>query len=175
MSQKVELYPFKHQTDKTTGWLSQWYDAPFKDDQDESVYVSTEQYMMIKKAILFGDKEMEMKMRLNRDPKALQKLGRQVQGFQQDVWDKHKETIVEHGNYLKFSQNPLLKQKLLDTGDTLLVETFPHDRIWACGLASTHPDFPFPERWPGSNLLGKALMNVRTRLHQEEAIRKTQL
>lgn len=53
---------------------------------------------------------------------------------------------------------------LLGTGGRVLVEASPVDRIWGTGLAADHPHSTSPEHWPGLNLLGFALMEVRQRL-----------
>jgi hypothetical protein len=52
---------------------------------------------------------------------------------------------------------------------TLLVEASPDDKVWGIGIAEDHPDAPHPERWPGTNLLGKALTRVREELLAEAA------
>lgn len=44
-------------------------------------------------------------------------LGRGVSGYDQDVWDQHKSRIVAQGNYAKFTQNEMMGQRLLDTGE----------------------------------------------------------
>ncbi len=49
-------------------------------------------------------------------------------------------------------------------GDRILVEASPVDKIWGIGLAADHTDAMFPEKWPGLNLLGIALMEVRSRI-----------
>lgn len=53
---------------------------------------------------------------------------------------------------------------MLGTGSRVLAEASPVDRIWGTGLAADHPRSTSPEHWPGLNLLGFALMEVRQRL-----------
>ena len=61
----------------------------------------------------------------------------------------------------KFSQNADLKAFILATGDKIIVEASPVDRIWGVGLAPDNPYAWQPEKWQGRNLLGFALMEVR--------------
>ena len=72
--------------------------------------------------------------------------------------------IVVAGNLAKFEQNVALERYLLGTGDAVLVEASPRDRIWGIGMGASNPDAQNPERWRGGNLLGFALMEVRARL-----------
>ena len=70
--------------------------------------------------------------------------------------------VVERGNLLKFTQNEHLKKILLGTGERILVEASPTDRIWGIGFNSK--DAPGnKDKW-GENKLGKALMRVREQL-----------
>ena len=75
--------------------------------------------------------------------------------------------IVVRGNAAKFDQQPSLKAFLLGTGDAVLVEASPVDKIWGIGLAENHSDARNPSEWPGLNLLGFALMTVRDELRTE--------
>ena len=68
------------------------------------------------------------------------------------------------GNLLKFSQSSELERILLDTGDAILVEASPYDRIWGIGMKEDHRNATKPELWKGQNLLGRALMDVRAML-----------
>jgi ribA/ribD-fused uncharacterized protein len=61
----------------------------------------------------------------------------------------------------KFSQNQALKDYLLATGDAILVEAAPRDRLWGIGMGENNPDVADQKKWKGRNLLGKALMQVR--------------
>jgi ribA/ribD-fused uncharacterized protein len=46
----------------------------------------------------------------------------------------------------------------------VLVEASPVDSVWGIGLAADDEQAASPDRWPGLNLLGFALMEVRSRL-----------
>jgi ribA/ribD-fused uncharacterized protein len=94
-------------------------------------------------------------------------LGREVKNFNIEVWKKHADQVVEDANYLKFSQNEDLREVLLSTGDKILVEASPDDKIWGIGFNSEDAEGRESE-W-GNNGLGKALMKVRERLRKELA------
>lgn len=68
------------------------------------------------------------------------------------------------GNLAKFSQHADLRDFLVRTGSRVLVEASPYDQVWGIGLAADHEHSASPERWPGLNLLGFALMEVRKQL-----------
>ena len=64
----------------------------------------------------------------------------------------------------KSSQNPELKQPILATGDRILAEASPLDRVWGIGLHGTDPRAQDRSQWQGSSLLGSILMRVRAEL-----------
>lgn len=139
--------------------FSQWYPAPFV--EDAITYPTAEHYMMAKKAELFGDTAMREQILQQKHPNQAKALGRRVQAFDEEVWNAHKLEIVQQANLLKFGQHPLLKSYLLQTGNRVLVEASPYDKVWGIGLAQDHPDAERPQHWRGENLLGFALMRVR--------------
>jgi len=61
-------------------------------------------------------------------------------------------------------QHPQLQDFLAGTGSRVLVEASPQDRVWGIGLTAGDERAGSPERWPGLNLLGFALMEVRHQL-----------
>ena len=146
----------------TKSCLSQWWMEDFYTMVDSYLYM--EQYMMAGKAQLFGDEERRKEILACSDPKQIKALGRKVRGFDQVVWDKFKYAIVLNGNWCKFSQNRELREFLLSTGDSFLVEASPYDRIWGIQLSADTPEAQNPFRWRGENLLGFALMEVRDEL-----------
>jgi len=148
------------------GPLGQWDASPFTVDGVK--YSNGEQYMMAGKARLFGDKEVECKIMSTSEGRKLKKLGRQVKGFDEATWIKHRYDIVLKGNMAKFSQNEALKEMLLESGSSILVEASPFDQIWGIGLDEQQAKATPPNQWPGMNLLGKVLMEVRETLRKEE-------
>ena len=123
-----------------------------------------EQYMMYMKAVLFADFDTAARI-LNEDkPKRQQLLGREVINFDQNVWDGYKLDIVRRANYLKFSQHQDLQDRLMATGNRILVEASPYDLVWGVGLRSKNNKILDNTNWRGQNLQGKALMSVRKML-----------
>ena len=55
-----------------------------------------------------------------------------------------------------------LKAKLLATGEKILVEASPYDKIWGIGFNKSNA-LVNKSKW-GQNLLGKVLMEVRNKL-----------
>lgn len=147
------------------GFMSQWFQSKFTVDAQE--FTTAEQYMMYRKALLFNDSGVAAKILDTKSPRTVKSLGRQVQGFRESVWKDHREQIVYDGNYAKFSQSEMLKKLLLDTGESILAEASPYDMIWGIGLDPKHKNAKNPVAWPGKNLLGNALMAVRSAIRQE--------
>ncbi|MFI6042665.1 NADAR family protein [Nocardia sp. NPDC051321] len=142
--------------------LSQWWPALFVVDGTE--FASAEHYMMWGKAQLFGDAENAERVLAAPTPKDAKRLGREVRGFDGNLWSEHRYDVVVRGNVAKFGQHAQLREYLLGTGDRVLVEASPADRIWGIGLAADSPKAEDPARWPGLNLLGFALMDARAEL-----------
>lgn len=147
------------------GIYSQWHKSKMTIDGVE--YSSCEQYMMHQKAIVFSDFYIASQILLTDDPKEQKALGRKIQGFNKDIWDSVCLSIVFKGNLAKFSQNESLKADLLSTGNRIMVEASPLDKIWGIGIAEDHPDVESPESWRGLNLLGSALNLVKQELNKK--------
>lgn len=147
------------------GCLSQWWPSPFTVDGVE--YPTAEHYMMAEKAWLFSDPDAESAVRSARHPKQAKDAGREVRGFDEAVWERERYRIVVRGNHAKFSQDTRIRDYLLASGSRVLVEASPHDRIWGIGVAADDERAQDPGEWHGRNLLGFALMEVRSRIAHE--------
>ncbi len=144
------------------GCLSQWWPAPFT--VDGRAYATAEHWMMWHKAMLFGDAEIAGRVLAAAHPRQAKSLGRQVRGFDEATWTARRYETVVAGSVAKFGQHEELTRFLLGTGDRVLVEASPVDRIWGIGLAADDPRAADPARWRGDNLLGFALMDARDAL-----------
>lgn len=85
------------------------------------------------------------------DPSKSKREGRRLVDLRSD-WDDIKDKVMYEIVMAKFIQNPNLADKLLDTGDKMLVEGNGwNDRYWGMDYGCT----------VGRNQLGKTLMAVR--------------
>lgn len=128
------------------------------------LFATTEQAFMWEKAVFFNDHESASKILREENPAKAKKLGREVKNFDDSKWSKVCYEIMYLINYEKYFQNTRLKNILLNTGDKQLIEANPRDFRWSCGLEANDPNIENEEDWPGENLLGKVLMQIRQEL-----------
>lgn len=143
----------------TASCCSQWYSASFV--VDGQYYRTAEHFMMAEKAALFGDRATRERVLHAPNPGAAKALGRKVRGFDEAIWLDQRFSVVMRANEAKFAQNPELGIFLKQTGTRVIAEASPVDRIWGIGLAQDDESANNPNLWPGLNLLGFALMQVR--------------
>ena len=157
------FYGHAAESDGPGPWvLSQWWPAGF--EAEGHTYRTAEHYMMERKARLFGDDESAELVLAAGSPAEAKRLGRAVRGFDSERWRRERASIVQRGNAAKFGQDQVLAGYLRSTGDAVLVEASPDDRVWGVGRALDDPAAADPRRWDGENLLGFALMRVRESL-----------
>lgn len=170
---------------------------PAKFEYKDLTFISNEQFMMYSKAKNFKDEvSAEKILKLNQtliakdfiDGKitreqivnnkdwadewnklmmSVKKLGRGVQNYDDTLWTNKREKIVLFGARLKFTQNEDLKQVLLNTGNNFMIEASKYDKIWGIGLSEYDAKKTDPEKWPGLNLLGKILDDLKIEFKNE--------
>jgi ribA/ribD-fused uncharacterized protein len=148
----------------TKSCFSQWYESPF--EANGNSFQTAEHFMMYEKAMLFGDNIAAERILATSNPGEAKAIGREVIGFEQPAWEAQRFEIVVSANVAKFGGAPELKEFLLKTGNRVLVEASPVDRIWGIGLAVDDSLCENPNKWKGENLLGFALMEARDLLVQ---------
>ena len=99
--------------------------------------------------------------------KSVKALGRKVKDFSPARWDDVKIPIMEKALRAKFV-NPKhgLLEKLLATGDRPIGEANPRDKYWGIGTSADTSKASDPAKWPGKNVLGKMMMELRTELKE---------
>jgi ribA/ribD-fused uncharacterized protein len=133
--------------------------------------------MMYHKALTFKDTATAKEIMLTSSPRKCKALGGKAKGFDANVWDAIKQSVVEQGSYYKYTRGVSddaegLKRKLLATGERELVEASHFDRVWGVGFSADQLSLGKKggagrDRW-GQNFLGKALMNTRVKIREEE-------
>jgi ribA/ribD-fused uncharacterized protein len=149
---------------KEYGQFSNFFPSEFTVDGVK--YNCSEQYFMKKKQELFdkSNEKLSKEILQEQNPKKIKEYGRKVKNFNEDLWNLHKYKIMLDANYHKYSQNPQLLQMLLNSKDSILVEASPFDRIWGIGYNKKNA-LENKNNW-GQNLLGKVLMELRSKLAQ---------
>ena len=151
-----------HNPEEENGYLSNWYKSDFV--AEEIKFSSMEQFMMYQKAVHFNDIASAKQILETDDGAEIKALGRGVTGFEESYWNGIRQIVVYEGLIAKFSQNKSLKKLLLGTGKDILAECAVKDIIWGIGVSMKDPDRFDKTKWKGQNLLGYALMMVRSRL-----------
>ncbi|KAL2207108.1 DUF1768-domain-containing protein [Sarocladium strictum] len=174
---------FFFKANEAYGEFCQWYPATFtiskaemsdlvghtidEDDPEgwQPIYFNcAEQFMMYCKAGRFHDTNTQRLVLATNDPKEQKRLARLTKGFDAASWDEIKSDVVIAGNFAKFRQNKALKEVLLSTGRCILAEAASDASVWGIGFTAEEARrMNNEERW-GENRLGKALMEVRSRL-----------
>jgi ribA/ribD-fused uncharacterized protein len=146
--------------------FSNWFKSPF--EHNGVKYNCSEQYMMHMKALVFEDSEVANEILKEKDPRKQKAWGREVRSFEQATWEAVCQEIMVDGLLSKFRQNPYCLKALLNTGDKIIAEASPYDKVWGIGMTEDNPLATQPDKWLGKNLLGIVLMRVREILKNEQ-------
>lgn len=142
--------------------FSNFYKCNFKINGIE--FSSSEQAFMFCKAKLFDDNKIGELILKSINPKECKRLGRKVSNFNKNKWNESKEKFMFIILKAKFSSNESLKNKLLNTGDKVIVECAPFDKEWGIGISVD--EMLNGDKWKGDNKLGEILMKVRYELRK---------
>lgn len=145
---------------RTAHPFSNFHPSVFTDGGE--TYRWAEQYLMARKAALFGDEATRQAILRATSPGECKALGRRVTPFSEGAWMEARFGAALDMLRLKFGQNAALRQVLLETGDAELVEAAANDRIWGIGFSEAQAENS-RQAW-GQNLLGQGLMVVRAEL-----------
>jgi len=150
------------------GIFSQWYKSDFT--IGDITYSSAEQYMMANKADVFNDSDSLKEIMATDDPRRQKAIGRKVKGFEPEKWNEVAKRVVLAANVNKFTASQELKKAILSTGNKIIVEASPYDKIWGIGLAPDDPKALDESTWEGTNWLGEAVMEARKIIRSLESV-----
>jgi N-glycosidase YbiA len=127
---------------------------PSEFKEGKFVYPSNEHYFQSKK--FEGTAKEEYVVQAPTPHEAFDRGNERTGDPLREDWLDVKEQVMKKGLILKFSQNPKLLDKLLETGDRELVENSPKDSYWGIGADRT-----------GKNRLGVILMEIREEFRKQ--------
>lgn len=157
--ERPDFIGFWHENDDY-GYMSNWYKASF--EYAGKQFASVEQFMMYHKLMTFRQLDLADKVMQTDDPAEAKKIGRtHFANFDDTLWTRISPTIVKRGVRAKFVQHPDLMEELLSTGNTVLAECSPYDKVWGIGLAPDDESVFDTRKWNGKNKLGRILMILR--------------
>ncbi len=156
---------------RVTNEMVLFWDGPFSNfepcyiELEGKIFTSSEQAFMYYKALTFNSKEIAKQiLAASYDPAKAKKLGRKILSYDDKKWNEVRYDIMLKVCRAKYSQNELLKQKLLSYRGLTFVEASPFDKIWGIGLGQDDPRSLDITQWNGQNLLGKVLNEVQLEL-----------
>jgi ribA/ribD-fused uncharacterized protein len=145
-------------------YMSNFYKTNFLDINCIK-YCCSEQYFMYNKCKTFDpNNNILLESILNEKSASKIKLyGRKVQNYNDIIWKEKRYNIMLEALRLKFNQNEIIKQKLINTQPKILFEASKNDKIWGIGFYAKDAIKVDKNKF-GENLLGKALMEIRSEL-----------
>ena len=165
METKTEIYFYTLKNNFS--YMSNFYKTNFV-DKDGIEYNCSEQYFMYHKCKTFEPRNEKLLniILAEKSSTKIKKYGRQVQNYDDDIWEEKRYNIMLDALRLKFNQNKTIKQSLLDTENKILYEASKNDKLWGIGFYDKDAINMDKSKF-GKNLLGNALMEIRNELNKK--------
>jgi len=144
MDSNIQFY----EPEDAYGFLSNFYHSPI--NIDGQIWPTSEHYYQAQK---FVDPEIYRQIQQSNTPARAFELSREHKEQERNDWLDIRLDVMRFIVAEKFSQNPLLAFKLIETGEATLTEHSHKDAFWGDG-----------EDGLGNNHLGNILMAVRQKL-----------
>lgn len=140
--------------------LSNWWVSEPAIPYDNHTFTSTESLFMYLKSKVFRDDVMAEKI-ANAHFDDAKKLGRLIQNFSDEVWERERENAMYIAIKAKLAVDEVFRDTLLseEYKGKIFVEASPTDKVW--GIKRSISDAYQGKEWRGLNLLGKLLTELR--------------
>jgi ribA/ribD-fused uncharacterized protein len=126
--------------------------AAYTIELDGKVWPTSEHYFQAQK---FAGTEFEEEIRRVRSPMVAARMGRDRGKPLRADWERVKDEVMRRAVLAKFTQHAELRDKLLKTGEAVLVEHTRNDSYWGDGGDGR-----------GRNMLGQILVSIREELRR---------
>lgn len=147
---------------RETDFMSHMYQCDFW--HRNILFNHVEKFIMYGKAMSCNDEETAQRILNTNSPYECKNLGRTVRGFDPEVWQQQwAGKVALAGNREKYRQNPALARLMVQT-DPLILAEGSWNKVWGAGFAKDDPRIGQVALWPGQNLAGNTLMQVRREL-----------
>lgn len=147
-------------------WLSNFFPCNVR-TSDGIVYKSAEAAFQAQKSLDMDERKTFATM----TPVQAKRAGKRVK-LDQKYWNNTRDVAMYNCCLAKFTQNPTLRQKLIDTNGTYLIEGNDwHDKYWGMVVKprlNKRYKHATPHELIGENKLGKILMQIRQQLTNDE-------
>jgi ribA/ribD-fused uncharacterized protein len=145
-----------------------------------TIYNSAHQAIYAEIAKSFNDQENLQKIMIAESPDAIDYKVEDVPGdseVNETKWNDLTKQLLYDVNIAKFNQFPELAARLLETKDSMIGAYLPNDNLIGIGISLDNIQSQNPINWTGQNLLGKAIMDIRSKIRTEReiAIQATQI
>ncbi len=149
MNMRRKIFFWSESDQEQFGCFSNFYPGPY--EIDGKMWPTTEHYFAAMKTM---DESQQEDIRKADTPLDAKRMGRVV--TLRPDWDDVKFDVMLDALRAKFGNDAHLRGILLSTEDALIYEDSPYDKVWGTGEKGGVGT--------GLNLLGKALMQIRTEL-----------
>ncbi len=163
-----DLDPHKIATPEKGGFTFFWGNQsplsnhfPCKFELGGKEFNCNEQHQMYQKALHANDKTKMGEIMSTDDPVKQLNIGKLVVVPNKAAWNKLALGHMRKGLSAKFNQNLVLRDFLLSTRDTEIVESSPRDLYWGIGMTAMDPLATDKTKWKGENNLGILLTELR--------------
>ena len=144
--------------------FSNMHEAPVQ--IDGVTFPTVEHYFQWSKAKMFGDMEIQNKIMKTTSPKSVKAYGKKVKNFDEEAWNEKKDSVMRTAVKAKLMQHPDILKKLRETGTRPIAEADPRGKYWGIGTSADTSKAKDPARWPGKNVMGKLLEELRKELSE---------
>ena len=133
---------------------------------------SSKQLVQFKKAKFFKDEQCASQILASDTTLECKDIAKNISGFDYQAWNDNAKDQCKEGISAKFLSHSWLAEKLLSTGDKIIVECCC-DKVWGTGVPLQEEDCLDRWKWESQGILGEILQEVWTQLKERLATTTT--